>query len=63
MALTKKQKAALNMATFLKSQSLDLLGKLEELDLDEQSELCDRLHEQASELLKSLCLRLNSTED
>ena len=63
MALTKKQKAALNMATFLKSQSLYLLGKLEELDLDEQSELCDRLHEQASELLKSLCLKLDSVEE
>ena len=32
-------------------------------DLDEQSELCDRLHEQASELLKSLCLKLDSVEE
>ena len=45
MPLTKKQKAVINIAKFLKSQSLYLLGKLEELDLDEQSELCDRLHE------------------
>ena len=40
MPLTKKQKAVINIAKFLKSQSLYLLGKLEELDLDEQSELC-----------------------
>ena len=33
MPLTKKQKAVINIAKFLKSQSLYLLGKLEELDL------------------------------
>lgn len=29
------QKAALNMAKFIKGQSLDLLGQLEELETDE----------------------------
>ena len=29
------QNAALNMATFIKGQSLDLLGQLEELEMDE----------------------------
>lgn len=42
------------MAKFLKSQSLDLLGRLDELNLDEQAELCDRLHEFADELYQSL---------
>lgn len=54
MPLNKKQKAVLNMAKFLKGQSLDLLGKLEELQLDEHAERCDRLHEMSEELLNCL---------
>lgn len=52
--LNKKQKAVINMAKFLKSQSLDLLGKIEELNLDDHAELCEHLHEQAEALLNRL---------
>ncbi|WP_274596860.1 Rop family plasmid primer RNA-binding protein, partial [Salmonella enterica] len=41
----KQQQTALNMARFIKSQSLTLLGKLDALDADEQAAMCERLHE------------------
>jgi hypothetical protein len=52
--MDKKQKAALNMAKFIKGQSLDLLGRLEELEMDERAEQCERLHELAEVLLLAL---------
>jgi hypothetical protein len=52
------QKAALNMAKFIKGQSLELLGRLEELELDERAEQCERLHEMAEELLAALLREL-----
>lgn len=60
MSLNKKQKAAANMAKFLKSQSLDLLGKLEELGLDEHAERCERLHELAEKLFNELTAELGA---
>ncbi len=54
MLVSKKQKAVVNMAKFLKGQSLDLLGKLEELQMDEFAERCDRLHEMAEALFNDL---------
>ena len=33
--MTKQEKTTLNMAKFIKGQSLDLLGQLEELEMDE----------------------------
>ncbi|MCD3622584.1 Rop family plasmid primer RNA-binding protein, partial [Escherichia coli] len=41
----KQQQTALNMARFIKSQSLTLLEKLDALDADEQAAMCERLHE------------------
>ena len=56
--MDKKQKAALNMAKFIKGQSLELLRRLEELELDERAEQCERLHEMAEELLAALLREL-----
>ena len=50
MALTKQQIAALNMAKFIKFQSLLLLEKLGELNLDAPAADCERLHELAEAL-------------
>ncbi|WP_149449589.1 Rop family plasmid primer RNA-binding protein, partial [Escherichia coli] len=43
--MNKQQQTALNMARFIKSQSLTLLEKLDALDADEQAAMCERLHE------------------
>ncbi|HAD6271430.1 TPA_asm: Rop family plasmid primer RNA-binding protein [Salmonella enterica subsp. enterica serovar Typhi str. CT18] len=43
--MNKQQQTALNMARFIKSQSLALLEKLDALDADEQAAMCERLHE------------------
>ncbi|MBN6454236.1 Rop family plasmid primer RNA-binding protein [Escherichia coli] len=52
--MNKQQQTALNMARFIKSQSLTLLGKLDALDADEQATLCEQLHELAEELCDSV---------
>ena len=38
--MTKQEKTALNMARFIRSQTLTLLEKLNELDADEQADIC-----------------------
>ncbi|UUY58023.1 Rop family plasmid primer RNA-binding protein (plasmid) [Klebsiella pneumoniae] len=43
--MTKQQKTALNMAKFIQHQSLLLLEKLNELDLDVEADLCEKLHD------------------
>jgi len=48
--MTKQEKTALNMAKFIKDQSLLLLEKLNELDMDAPADLCERLHEDAETL-------------
>jgi hypothetical protein len=62
MSLDKKQKAVLNMAKFIKCQSLDLLGKIEELELDVHAASCERLHELSEELLKALTAEFEQQE-
>ncbi|EBX3672262.1 Rop family plasmid primer RNA-binding protein [Escherichia coli] len=52
--MNKQQQTALNMARFIKSQSLTLLEKLDALDADEQAAMCERLHELAEELSNSI---------
>ncbi|EIM2916039.1 Rop family plasmid primer RNA-binding protein [Escherichia coli] len=37
--MTKQEKTALNMARFIRSQTLTLLEKLNELDADEQADM------------------------
>ncbi|CDQ53915.1 unnamed protein product [Klebsiella pneumoniae] len=48
--MTKQEKTALNMAKFIKDQSLLLLDKLNELDMDTPADMCKRLHEDAETL-------------
>ncbi|MEG6302944.1 Rop family plasmid primer RNA-binding protein, partial [Enterobacter hormaechei] len=48
--MTKQQKTALNMAKFIQAQTLLLLEKLNELDLDTEADMCERLHEDAEQL-------------
>lgn len=43
--MTKQEKTALNMARFIRSQTLTLLEKLNELDADEQADICESLHD------------------
>ncbi|MDP1211661.1 Rop family plasmid primer RNA-binding protein, partial [Klebsiella pneumoniae] len=45
--MTKQEKTALNMAKFIKEQSLLLLEKMNELDMDTPDDMCERLHEDA----------------
>ena len=51
---TKKEKSVLNMTKFIQSQSLILLGKLNELEdnekLDELCDLSEELHQLAEEV-------------
>ncbi|PQN30304.1 Rop family plasmid primer RNA-binding protein [Shigella boydii] len=63
--MNKQQQAVLNMAGFIKSQSLTLLEKLDALDADEQATMCEKLRELAEELQNSIQTRFeveNSTE-
>lgn len=59
--MTKQEKAILNMARFIQSQSLLLLEKLNELDsdnLDAETNLCEELHEHAESLYQRLGSKL-----
>ncbi len=57
--MTKQQKTALNMAKFIQGQTLLLLEKLNELDLDVEADLCEKLHEDAEQLFRTLTIRLD----
>lgn len=57
--VTKQQRTALNMAKFIHVQSLLLLEKLNELDLDTEADLCEKLHEDAEQLFRTLAIRLD----
>ncbi|HFS7898038.1 TPA: Rop family plasmid primer RNA-binding protein [Klebsiella pneumoniae] len=63
--MTKQQKTALNMAKFLQHQSLLLLllEKLNELDLDAEADLCEKLHDDAEHLFRTLSSRLDALQD
>jgi len=59
--MTKQEKAVLNMAKFLQSQSLLLLDKLNELDsnnLDDETNLCEEINERAELLQQRLRAKL-----
>jgi len=60
--LNKQQKAALNMARFIQGQSLLLLEKLNELDLDVEADLCEKLHEDAEHLFRTLSLKMDDQQ-
>ncbi|EIT5866964.1 Rop family plasmid primer RNA-binding protein, partial [Salmonella enterica] len=46
-----------NMARFIRSQTLTLLEKLNELDADEQADICESLYDHADELYRSCLAR------
>ncbi|RIF37755.1 Rop family plasmid primer RNA-binding protein [Shigella flexneri] len=58
--MNKQQQTVLNMAEFIKSQSLTLLEKLDALDADEQAAMCEKLHEIAEELQNSIQTRFEA---
>ncbi len=61
--MTKPQKTALNMAKFIRAQSLLLLEKLNEQDLDTEADLCEKLHEDAEQLFCTLAIRLDDFQE
>lgn len=61
--MTKQQRTALNMAKFIQAQSLLLLEKLNELDLDTEADLCEKLNEDAEQLFRTLAIRLDDFQE
>lgn len=51
------------MAKFIQVQSLLLLEKLNELDLDTEADLCEALHENAEHLFRSLMAQLDALQE
>lgn len=58
--MTKQEKTALNVAKFIQGLSLLLLDKLNELNLDMEADMCEKLHEDAEMLCRTLSVRLNA---
>ena len=56
--VNRQESAALNMAKFIRAQTLLLLEKIDHLD-DEATD-CEKLHEQAEKLYQKLQARLDS---
>ncbi|QPW28610.1 Rop family plasmid primer RNA-binding protein (plasmid) [Edwardsiella ictaluri] len=52
--MTKQELSAVNMAKFIKAQTLILLEKLNDLNLDERADECEHLHEMAETLYRNL---------
>jgi ABC-type enterochelin transport system ATPase subunit len=48
---------------FIQDQSLLLLDRLNDLDLDHEADFCEKLHEDAERLYRSLSARLNEQQD
>ena len=61
--MSKQYKTALNMAKFIQPQSLLLLEKLNELDLDTEADLCEALHEDAEYLFHRLTTRIDGLQE
>lgn len=59
----KKEKSALNVAKFIRSQTLILLDKLNELDDDEGANACEKLHDDIEALHELLAKRWSSEEE
>ncbi len=61
--MTKQEKTALNMPRCLRSQTLTLLEKLNDLDADEQADICESLHDHADELYLSCHARFGDDSE
>jgi hypothetical protein len=60
--MTRQESAALNMAKFIRAQSLLLLEKLDPLNLDDEAATCERLHDLAETLYQTLTARLEQND-
>lgn len=60
--MSKELRAALNMAKFIQGQSLLLLGRLNELNLDDDADLCEELNNSAEQLYRSLAGRFENLQ-
>ena len=58
--MNRQESAVLNMAKFIRAQTLLLLEKIDQLDLDDEATDCEKLHEQAENLYQKLQARLDS---
>ncbi|WP_077250268.1 Rop family plasmid primer RNA-binding protein, partial [Escherichia coli] len=47
--MTKQEKTAVNMARFIRNQTLTLLEKVNDLGADEQADMWESLHDHAAE--------------
>ncbi|HDU2405047.1 TPA: Rop family plasmid primer RNA-binding protein [Klebsiella pneumoniae] len=61
--MNKQQKTAVNMAKFIQAQSLLLLDRLNDLDLDHEADFCEKLHDDAEHLFRTLSSRLDELLD
>ncbi|HGJ5876635.1 MAG TPA: Rop family plasmid primer RNA-binding protein [Arsenophonus sp.] len=52
--MTKQELSALNIAGFIKTQTLVFLDKLNQLNLDDFADECEKLHEQVEQLYISI---------
>jgi len=52
--MNKQETTALNVAKFIRGQTLQLLEKLDALGLDDTAADCERLHDQADALYRKL---------
>lgn len=58
--MNKQETTALNMAKFIRSQTLLLLEKLDALNADDAAADCEKLHDQAEELYQKLHDKFNA---
>ncbi|WP_394344887.1 Rop family plasmid primer RNA-binding protein, partial [Salmonella enterica] len=52
--MNRQESATLNMDKFIRTQTLLLLEKIDQLDLDDGATECEKLHEQAEKLYQKL---------
>jgi len=57
--MDKEQEKVLKMSVFIKDQLLNLLGKLEALDLDDAANDCEELYDLADSLSKTIAKEIN----
>ncbi|EMC8240964.1 Rop family plasmid primer RNA-binding protein [Klebsiella pneumoniae] len=58
--MNRQESAVLNMAKFIRAQTLLLLERIDLLDFDDEATDCEQLHEQAEALYRKLSARLES---
>lgn len=61
--MSKELNTVLNMAKFIQGQSLLLLDRLNELNLDDDAELCEGINDNAEQLYRSLSARFENLQD